>query len=396
MECIEIKPNLYYVGVIDHSLQVFDVTVKTSFGSSYNSYLLKTSEGLVVFEGSKQGFADEYIEHLQSFGPLTNIKYLVVSHTEPDHSGAIDQLLEVCPNITVVASQGALVNLKKIVTHDFKSIVARPDETLKIGEYTLLFVSGVMLHWPDVMFTYIEELKSLVCCDAFGAHYAADCILLSKLENKTDYEQSFDYYYQNIMFPFAPYVLQACDRVDKLEIEMLLVGHGPIVDCDVSKKIKRYRELATMPPYNPKKVVIVYGSAYGYTKQMAFTLADKYMRNGKQVVVFRIDALNYDKIRDHIIREIVNCDHLLLGSPTIVGDAVSFFYDLLAHIPMTMCHGKTASVFGDYGWSGEAVANLSQRLEQLHFTVIPGFRVNFRIDEAAQAGLLAYYETIKF
>jgi Uncharacterized flavoproteins len=115
MECLELMKNFYYVGVIDHALKVFDVAVRTDRGTSYNSYLLKTKEGVVVFDGNKEVFGDEFIQHLKSVAPLESIKYLVVTHTEPDHSGAIEKLLTINPSITVIASAGALLNLDRIL-----------------------------------------------------------------------------------------------------------------------------------------------------------------------------------------------------------------------------------------------------------------------------------------
>lgn len=397
MKCLEIKKNLYYVGVIDHSLKVFDVGVLTAYGTSYNSYVLKTSEGAVVFEGNKAKFQDEYLEHLKTITPLDKIKYLVVTHTEPDHSGAIEALLRLNPNIIVVASYGALLNLDKITRLPFKRQQMMMDGKMKVGEYTFHFVSGLLLHWPDVMFTYIEELKTLISCDAFGAHFASDSILLSKEIDKKGYYDALSYYYAHIMGPFPSYVLAACERVKKLDIDMICPGHGPVVDSSVKEQIALYETLAkaSLPVNDPQHVTIVYASAYGYTKEMALFLADSFKKDGKKVSLYEIDALTYNRDKDRIIRDIQTSGMVLLGSPTLVGDAICLFYDLLTNIYWTVGQGKKASAFGDYGWSGEAVKNLSERLAQLHFTVLPGFRYNFKLDEEGKKGLAAYYDSLK-
>jgi NADH oxidase (H2O-forming) len=397
MECVELKKNFYYVGVIDHTLKVFDVAVRTDAGTSYNSYLLKTKEGVVIFEGNKAAFGEEYLDNLKKVTKISDIKYLVVTHTEPDHSGAIADLLALNPDITVVASCGALMNLDKIVRRPFERIQMNPATPLKVGEYTFQFVSGLMLHWPDVMFTYIPELKVLVSCDAFGAHYASDAILLSKEKDKEGYRKALVYYYEHIMGPFASYVKAACERVRKLDIEMICPGHGPVVDTKIQEQIDVYEDLANkcLPVNDPNHVTIVFASAYGYTKGMAEYLRDRFEKDGKRVSFYEIDALNYGASKDAIIKDIYSSGMVLLGSPTLVGDAICLFYDILANIYWTVGQGKKASAFGDYGWSGEAVNNLSERLRQLHFTVIPGFRANFKLDEAAEAGLAAYYDTLK-
>jgi len=397
MDCLELKKNFYYVGVIDHSLKVFDVTVLTDYGTSYNSYLLKTSEGTIVFEGNKGRYENEYIDHLKKLTKIEDIKYLFVTHTEPDHSGAIEKLLRLNPSIKIVASAGALMNLEKITRLPLNEIKMVPGATVELCGYHFQFVSGLMLHWPDVMFTYIKELKVLVSCDAFGAHYASDAILLSKEPNKDDYHEALVFYYEHIMSPFASYVKQACDRVEALDIEMICPGHGPVVDEKIKEQIQTYRDLADkmLPINDPQHVTIVFASAYGYTRKMAEYLRDRLVKDGKKVSYYEIDALNYGAVKPQIIKDIYSSGLVLLGSPTLVGDAICFFYDILSSVYWTVGQGKRASAFGDYGWSGEAVSNLSERLKQLKFTVIPGYRTNFKMDVTAENGLADYYETLK-
>lgn len=396
MECIELKKNFYYVGVIDHTLRVFDVAVLTSYGTSYNSYLLKTKAGVIVFEGNKGRYESEYIDHLRSLTKIEDIKYLFVTHTEPDHSGAIEKLLAINPEITVVASFGALSNLDKITRRPFKRIQMAPNGTLSIGEYDFQFVSGLLLHWPDVMFTYIKQLKTLISCDCFGAHYASDAILLSKEPNRAAYHEALVYYFEHIMLPFSSYALQACDRVDALNIDMICPGHGPVVDCDIKEQIQTYRDLAKqwLSINDPRHVTIVFSSAYGYTKAIADFLRDRYLKENYNVSFYEIDALNYQQSKPCIIKDIFTSGTVLFGSPTIVGDAVCYFYDLLSSLYWTVGQGKKASAFGDFGWSGEAVSHLSERFKQLKFTVIPGYKANFKLSDDDKKALEEYYKTL--
>ncbi len=397
MEVLELKPNFYYVGVVDHSLKLFDVAVLTNDGTSYNSYLLKTPEGAILFEGCRREYEEEYFRHIEEIVPLKDIKYLVVTHSEPDHSGSIGKLIDLNPELTILASPACLKNLDAITRKPFKRKVMNPLAPLSFGGYTLEAVSGLMLHWPDVMFTYIKELKVLVSCDAFGAHFASDALLLSKEPDKERYYAALRYYFVSIMGPFAKFVTAACERVKKLDIDMICVGHGPIIDTNVQDQIHRYEELAKefTPVNDPNFVTIVYASAYGYTKEIAHSLETKFQHDGKKVALYEIDALNYGSLKDKILNDIAHSGTLLLGSPTMVGDAVCLFYDLLSHVYTTVGQGKKASAFGDYGWSGEAVKNLSERLSQLHFNVIPGYRQVFKSDKASEEELQKYYETLK-
>lgn len=396
MKTLAIKENLYYIGVIDHDLKVFDVAVRTDCGTSYNSYLLKTKGGVVLFEGVKKEFEEEYFKNIESFAPLNEVKYLVVTHTEPDHAGSIKALLERSPDLTIIASPAALKNLDAILRQPYKRIPMNPNVPLSIGEYTFSFYSGLMLHWPDVMFTYIKELKTLVSCDAFGAHFASDEVLLSKENDQEGYRKALRYYFENIMGPFGKFVSEAIKRIALLDIEAICPGHGPIIDTDVPAQIAIYDELAkeVTPINDPNRICIVYASAYGYTKKMAEHLKERFEKDGKTVAFHEITALNYALDKDAIIKDIYRSGLLLLGSPTFVGDAVSLFYDLLSSFPNTVAIGKRASAFGDYGWSGEAIKNLSERLAQLRFKVLPGFRYCFELDEEGWKGLDAYYDSL--
>ncbi len=396
MKVKELTKDLYYVGVVDHALKVFDVAILTKYGTSYNSYLLKTKDGAVVFEGSKEKTEEEYLENISSLCPFKDIKYVFVTHTEPDHSGAIKALLGKNPDITVVASQGALINLGKIVRIDFKKHVAKDGETFEFGGYHFRFVSGLLLHWPDVMFTYIEEKKALVSCDAFGCHYAFDGILLSKLTDEEGYRDAFEYYYEKIMGPFPAFAKAAANRVLALDLDFILTGHGPVIDTRIGERVREYLRLPEkfFPSAVKDKVTIIYGSAYGYTRDLANRIAEGLKAGGKDVVLMELDALNYGTVRGEAIRALFTSEMTLLGSPTIGGDAIGLFYDILSAVPATIGTGRKASAFGDYGWSGEAVPNLTCRLKQLHFAVKDGLRINFALDGEGEKALAAYISSL--
>lgn len=397
MKTLKLKENLFYVGVVDHDLKVFDSIMPLTYGTSYNSYLLKTEEGDVLFEGSKEKFEDEYLENIESITDIKNIKYVVVAHTEPDHSGAIEKLLKTNPEITVVISPAGLNNLKNILRFPFKSLTVTAGKELKVGQYTLSFVSGLFLHWPDVLFTYIKEEKALVTCDGFGAHYAFDDILFSKVTDYKEYRAAFNYYFDCIMGPFASYAVAACDRVRKLDIEMLLTGHGPVIDIDVDKVIDAFEEdgKKSVVTATPNKVTLVYTTCYGYTKEMALYLENKLKENGKDVTTFYIDALNYREEKGKILADIRTSSLVLFGTPTVVNDAIPFFYDILSSAPITLFQNKKFAAFGDYGWSGEAVKNITDFATIKKMKTIEGFKYSFKLDSDCFKGLDEFVERLK-
>ncbi|CUU50474.1 FprA family A-type flavoprotein [Clostridium beijerinckii] len=378
MEILELKKNLYWTGVLDANLRVFDIIMETEFGTSYNSYLLKTSEKTVLFETAKAKFLDGYLKALNKLVDIKDIDYIVVNHTEPDHAGSIEKLIEMNPNIKIIGSQVAIGFLKNIVNREFNGIIVKENETLSLGDKTLRFMSVPNLHWPDTMYTYIEEDKTLVTCDSFGSHYSFDGILLSKLTDNEGYLRALKYYFDCIIGPFKnPFMIKALDRIKDLEIDMICTGHGPVLDCRIDEIMEYYKKWSNVSNPNPRKTVIIpYVSAYGYTRELANKIAEGIEASGD------IDVRTYDmETADQakVLEELEFADGILFGSPTIVGEALKPIWDLTTSI-FARTHGnKLASAFGSYGWSGEAVPHIIERLKQLRMKVVDeGFRVKFK------------------
>lgn len=379
MKALKLRENFYWTGIVDADLRVFDIIMYTEFGTTYNSYVLKTGDKTILFETAKEKFFDDYLEKLKEITDVESIDYLVVEHTEPDHAGSVERLLDLNPGMKIIATGCALGFLKEIVNRDFTGIPARDNMTMKIGDRTLRFLFVPNLHWPDTMYTYIEEEQILVTCDSFGSHYGFDDVLLSKVTDWEGYMRATKYYYDNIIGPFKPFMLKALERVRELDISMICTGHGPVIDDKIDFILNTYEEWSTVVNPNPKKTVIVpYVSAYGYTKSLAEKITEGIRASGD------IDVRAYDMVeadQAKVLEELGFADGILFGSPTIVGEALKPIWDLTTSIFAGTHGGKLASAFGSYGWSGEAVPHLIERLKQLNMKVTEGFRVRFKPDE---------------
>ena len=380
MESLKLRENFYWTGIVDDNLRVFDIIMYTEFGTTYNSYVMKAGDKTVLFETAKAKFFDEYLEKLKELTDVTKIDYLVVSHTEPDHAGSVEKLLEINPGMKIIATGCAVNFLKEIVNGEFTAIVVKDNQEMKIGDKTLKFLVVPNLHWPDTMYTYIEEEQILVTCDSFGSHYGFHDILVSKVTDHEGYMRATKYYFDNIIGPFKPYMKKALDRVRKLDISMICTGHGPVLDARIDFMLDTYEEWCTVVNPNPRKTVIIpYVSAYGYTKQLAETIAKGIEESGD------IDVRCYDMVEAEqakVLEELGFADGILFGSPTIVGEALKPIWDLTTSIFAGTHGGKLASAFGSYGWSGEAVPHLIERLKQLKMRVPDeGFRVKFKPGE---------------
>lgn len=383
MSAIKAMDDLWWVGVEDHDLRVFDIVMHSDWGTSYNAYAVRGTEGVALFETVKEKFFDEYLANLKEVCSLDEVKYIVVGHTEPDHSGSLEKLLELTPNATVVGSATAITFLKEIVNKPFASRAVKDGETIDLGGRTLSFLSVPFLHWPDSMYTYIPELGALFTVDSFGCHYADDRVFNDLIDG--DFTEAYKYYFDCIMGPFKPFVLKALDKIKGLDIRFIGNGHGPVLRTDIPKYLEMYRAWATpvAVPADERRVAIAYVSAYGYTRQLAGVIADALAEGGvKHVELYDLVECDLETAR----AAVQSADGFLLGSPTLVGDALPPIYEMLVGLNPIIHKGKPAGAFGSYGWSGEAVPKLTAQMQAIGLKLpVEGLKVRFKPSEAQLA-----------
>jgi flavorubredoxin/NADPH-dependent 2,4-dienoyl-CoA reductase/sulfur reductase-like enzyme len=388
MKSKQIAKDFYWAGSLDPGLRVFDIVMETEFGTTYNSYVLKGSEKTALFETSKAKFFDSYLETLSEAVNVADIDYLVVNHTEPDHSGSVERLLEINPGLRIVGTSTAINFLKEICNKDFGATVVKHGDELSLGDKTLRFVGAPNLHWPDSMLTYVPEIETLVTCDVFGCHYSSERVTNESIEDETGYLEALRYYYDNIMGPFAADVLKAIEKIKDLSIRIIAPGHGPVLVKEPRRIVDFYREWASVGNPNEKKTVVIpYVSAYGYTEALAHRIADG-IRAAGDVDVKLHDLVTAD--RETVLTDIAWADGILFGTPTIVGEALKPIWDLTTSMFAKTHGGKFASAFGSYGWSGEGVPHIMARLAQLKLRIYgEGLRFKFKPNDA---NLLEAYE----
>lgn len=383
MSAIKAMDDLWWVGVEDHDLRVFDIVMHSDWGTSYNAYAVRGAEGVALFETVKEKFFDEYLQNLKEVCSLDEVKYIVVGHTEPDHSGSLEKLLELTPNATVVGSATAITFLKEIVNKPFASRAVKEGDTIDLGGRTLTFLSAPFLHWPDSMYTYIPEMKALFTVDSFGCHYADDRVFNDLIDG--DFTEAYKYYFDCIMGPFKPFVLKALDKIKPLDIQFIGNGHGPVLRANIPHYLELYRQWATpvVVPADERRVAIAYVSAYGYTKQLAGVIADALAEGGvKHVELYDLVECDLETAR----AAVQSADGFLLGSPTLVGDALPPIYEMLVGLNPIIHKGKPAGAFGSYGWSGEAVPKLTAQMQAIGLALpVEGLKVRFKPSEAQLA-----------
>lgn len=373
----KISNSVTSIAALDPELKTFDIIMTTKYGSTYNSYLIDGGDEIALIDTAKEHYFDEYIQELEKRCDLNKIKYIIVNHTEPDHSGEIHNLLEKLPHVTIVGSPCALGFLKDIANKDFKSIPVKENFELKVGNKTLQFAIAPNLHWPDSMFTYLKEEQMLFTCDVFGAHYNTHNLYNSKVENYEDYLDAFKYYYDCIFSPFKPFVIAGMKKIEAFNYKMICPSHGPIISDNLDWYKEKYIEWSNDVEEKEGKIAICYTSAYSYSKNIAKTIGNILRQEGFEIS--DIDLL--EKTKEEAIHEIKSSEAFLIGSPTLNGDAVPPIWELLLELnPYDIC-GKICAAFGSFGWSGEAVRNIESRLSMIKCEVMrPGLKIKFNPD----------------
>lgn len=359
-----LKGSIYWIGAKDPDLRIFDIIMETKRGTTYNSYVIN-DEKVAVVDICKNSFYDEFKERLVNVIGNKKVDYIIVQHTELDHSGAIVKLIKDYPEAKVVGTRIALNYLKNIINAPFNEVEAKGE--LSLGKLTLQFIQSPNLHWPDTMFTYVKEENFLFTCDFTGCHYCPNESI--KESGQSDYLEEMKYYFDCIMGPFKQFVLKGLDNIKDLEIDMIGTSHGPVHEGEnVQKALDLYREWSKEEPVDPKKVEVFFMTAYGNTGDMARYLKSKLEEKG---FVVGLHELNLMKTEEAVAL-INGAKGFMIGSPTLNGDAVKPAWDLLSSICVPVNKGKVAAAFGSYGWSGESVPMLTDRLKSLKFKTVEG------------------------
>lgn len=360
----KLKDNIYYIGALNPNMRVFDIIMKTEYGTSYNSYLIK-GEKTAIIETVHDRFSKSFFADIEEITSSEKIDYIIFNHTEPDHSGSLAKLIEKNPQIKVFGTSAAIRNLNKITNMPFDSVAVKTGDTLDLGNGMILeFVTAPNLHWPDSMFTYLREQKTVFTCDFLGSHYCEPAIIDEDITYPHAYWSAFENYYTAIMGPFKKFVFEGIKKLEALDFDMICTSHGPVLKKNIAKTMQLYKEWST-PKEHEKNATIFYVSAYGYTKAMAETIEAQLNELGIKAKSYDIICHDFSEFPELI----ENSDALLFGSPTINRDALKPVWDVLSIVDAVSNRGKPVMFFGSYGWSGEACKLLEERAKGLSLKV---------------------------
>jgi NADH oxidase (H2O-forming) len=370
-----LSDSVKWVGVLDYDIVTFDVVMETKYGTTYNSYFID-AEKKAVIETVKAGFFSTYLDKLRQLTDPREIRYIILNHTEPDHSGSLMRLLHEAPDATVVATGNAIRYLKDMVPFDFPHIVVKDGYTLDLGNMTLQFISAPNLHWPDTMYTYLAEEKILFTCDSFGAHYCHTAMFDDQVGN---FDESF-----------RKFMLKAIHRIKGLDINIIAPGHGPILRSDWRKYVSLSEHWAEKHMELPSrhKIYIPFVSAYHNTGLLAEKIAEGLRMAGD----FNIEISDIEKAPiGELEQKVTESAAIIVGSTTINQNILLPVYRLFSVINPLRDKGKMSGGFGSFGWSGESREIIKSNLEILKLKYFgDGVFVKFSPNEDEQALAVAY------
>jgi anaerobic nitric oxide reductase flavorubredoxin len=384
----KLTEKVTWVGKTDWELKKFHGDeYSTHRGSSYNAYLIRDRKTALI-DTVWQPFDREFVSRLRQEIDLGEIDYIIANHSEVDHSGALVELMREIPNTPIYCTKNGARILKGHYHEDWNFVTVKTGDTLDLGDSKLVFVEAPMLHWPDSMFTYMTGENILFSNDAFGQHYATESLYDDAVDQAELFHEALKYY-ANILTPFSPLVTKKIHEVlgFNLPLTMICPSHGVIWRNNPARIVEQY--LTWADDYQENQVTIVYDTMWNATRTMAESIADGIRRADQTVTVKLMNAAKDDK--NDIITEVFRSKAILVGSSTINNGYLYAIGGLLEMIRGLKFKNKAAAAFGSYGWSGEAVKQLTEGLNKAGFRIVDeGHRALWVPDEAERAACAAY------
>lgn len=296
IEKSEIASDTTAIRSLDWDRDRFDIEFGLQNGTTYNSYIIR-GEKIALVDTSHEKFRQLYLDTLTGEIDPTTIDYIVISHTEPDHSGLVKDVLNLAPQATIVGAKVAIQFLENLIHQPFKNIQVKNGDKLDLGNgHILEFVSAPNLHWPDTIFTYDSKTQILFTCDAFGMHYCSDKTFD---ENLSDIEADYHFYYECLMAPNARSVLGAMKRMADLgEITTIATGHGPLLRHNLVELTGRYKKWSQAQTKAETTVAVFYYSDYGYSDRLSQAVAHGITKTGVAVEMMDLKAAEPQEARE--------------------------------------------------------------------------------------------------
>lgn len=364
----QVVNQVHWVGKNDWELRQFHgYEYSTHRGSSYNSYLIKEEKNVVI-DTVFRPFAPEFIENLSKEIELSKIDYIIANHAEPDHSGALPELMSVIPNTPIYCTENGVKSLKGHYHQDWNFKTVKTGDKLDIGNgKELIFIQAPMLHWPDSMFCYLTKDNILFSNDAFGQHFCSE-LLFNDLVNQDELYAEAIKYFANILTPFSNLVPKKIDEIVKfnLPVDFICPSHGIVWRNNPLQIVTKYAEWAAN--YQENQITVIYDTMYNGTRSIAESIVKGINTADGIVNVKLYNAATNDK--NDIITEIFKSKAVLMGSPTVNNGFMSSIAGLLEMMKGLRFKNKKAATFGCYGWHDVSTKAIENLMKESGFEVV--------------------------
>ena len=370
MKPVEIAKNIHWVGALDWNVRDFHGYTTTK-GTTYNAYLVR-DEKIALFDTVKEPFKDDLVQNIRQVLGSPKIDYIIVNHVEPDHSSSLPALMDVVkPEKIFCTSMGKNTLLEHYHREDWPYEVVKHGQTIRLGQRTVKFIETRMLHWPDAMFSYLEEDRLLLSSDAFGQHWCTS----ERFDDEVDPSELMKHaskYYANILLLYSPLVKKLFEAVGKmgLEIKTIAPDHGLIWRSHPAKILQAYDTWSDQKP--KQKALIIYDTMWHSTEKMAHAVGGGLAEEKVSVQLLDLKTNH----RSDIMTEVLDAGALIFGSATLNNGMLPRMADMLHYLRGLRPQNKIGAAFGSYGWSGEAVSLMNQAMEEMKIRVVdPGMKI---------------------
>lgn len=370
MGAVAIKENIYWVGAVDWNVRDFH-GYSTDKGSTYNAYLAM-DEKIALFDTVKKNLKSDFLHHLRQIVDPGRIDYVIVNHVEMDHSGCLPEIMElVKPEKLICSQMGKKALLEHYNRPDWPYEVVKTGDVISLGKKSVRFIETRMIHWPDSMFSYIEEEGLLISSDGFGQHWATS----ERFDDEVDQGELMAHaakYYANILLLFSPIINKLLAKIKEmhLNVNMIAPDHGLIWRTSPGDIIKAYDRWSRQE--TREKAVIIYDTMWHSTEMMAKAVYNGLVREGVSVKLCNLRSNH----RSDVMTEALDAKALIFGSPTLNNGILPRLAGMISYMKGLKPKNKIGAAFGSYGWSGESVPLLKKAMEEMKIEVLdPGIKV---------------------
>jgi flavorubredoxin len=373
MPPVEIKPDIYWIGVNDRTTDLFEgLWPITQEGVSYNAYLVDDEKKAIV-DLSKALKTDEFFEQIDQVTDISQLDYIIVNHIEPDHSGVLRTLRRVAPQATILGTEKTRAMLESFYGITEGVQVVQDGDTLSLGGHTLQFVYTPFVHWPETMMTYETTEHILFSCDAFGSYGALrGTIFDDECTDPEFYEREALRYYVNIVALFSGPVLKAIAKLADVPVSVIAPSHGLVWRKNPQRIVDLYKQWAGYATNNELTevgVTLIYGSMYGNTEKVMNAVAQGISREGMPLTIF--DAAHTHV--SYIMPSLWTQRGVMVGAPTYEGGLFPPVAQALDMVAQKRIRNKKVARFGSYGWSGGAQRHFERIIEPLKWELVDTF-----------------------